>query len=642
MVGLTGVLGTGSLSDEMRAAPTWRAEEVTFAASAPRFDLAFSVHKLLAGDQPVACGDERRLWLWGDVYGRGGLGDYTPREDDVDAPTYVASLLDAHGESILSELNGEFLIVIHDECADELKLITDRFATRTLHYTRPTDDSLIFSSCIQGLAAAPEFEPEFDLPHLYEYLELRRVFGVETALTGVSELQPGAVTTIDLTDLSLSVESYWRPHYDPVDKPFSYFVDTLADTLEDLFAEWTRDDCTYGTFLSGGGDSRLIQATLNQPAVSFHNAGWMSREAQVAKRVATTAGDEFQLLERYDDHEARSLETTPQLSDFSGWFDQAYFSEFEEQIVSEADVLVTGLFSDQLFDGIALKTKELRLGSLGTVPLPARASVSTIDDYINTKVDEANEPIPYFTPDYSLREVLRENIHWDGDDIVSHGVRYNSLTDLAMYSDYYPLGGSTESIFPRSLMQMRPYRTPMLDNRIFDLHQQIPMKYCARRNVVNAAIAKLSPELAAIPHARTGVPLKYSFPVEYVGGMVTAFYRKHIHDQPTPASHLDHNPWPNRPELLRVKSFAPDTFREKEALLAQLPFLDETQVAAVYDAHLNGENNMTLLYSLLTLLKMPLTEAVGDAENTDALSSPPPVGGPGPASGLPVTEDDAS
>ncbi|MFC6991586.1 asparagine synthase-related protein [Haladaptatus sp. GCM10025707] len=616
MVGLRGVLGSGSLPTEMQS---WedRPESVSYDFDAPSVEFSLSVHELLAGEQPVSVDGHRTLWLWGDVYGHGGLAEYTPKPSGVDGPTYVARLLADHGHDILPALNGEFLIVIHDERADELKLITDRFASRSVYYTRPTADSFVFTSDIQALTAYPDFEAAFDLPKLYQYLQLRRVFGVETPLEGVTELQPASVTTIDLADLSLESRCYWRPHYDPVDKPFSYFVDTLAETLQDLFAEWTRDDLTYGTLLSGGADSRLIQATLDQPAIGFHNADWMSHEAEVAKRVAETAGDEFRLLERYDDHEARTLARTPRRANFSGWFDQAYFSEFEAEIVSSVDVLVTGLFADMLFDGESFETRSLSLGPVGTVPLPARESIDTIDDYLDAKLAESTDRLPYFTPKYSLRDELRTNIYWDGDGIVSHGVRYESLTDLAMYSDYYPFGGDTEAIFPRSLMHMRPVRTPLLDNRIFDLHQQIPMKYCARRNVVNAALDAVSPDLAAIPHARTGVPLSYAYPFEYIGGMITAFYRKHIHDRPTPAPHIDHSPWPNRTELLGAKWFAPDTFDRRADLIRALPFLDASGIEETYEAHLDGDDHMTLLYSLLTLLEMPVTEAVARSSSPD-------------------------
>jgi hypothetical protein len=107
--------------------------------------------------------------------------------------------------------------------------------------------------------------------------------------------------------------------------------------MTDLFTEWTRDDLTYGVLLSGGSDSRFVQAAIDQPVVSLHNADWMSREARIAEWVTEVSGDEFRLLKRTDDHEARSLETTPHLSNFSGWFDQAYFTALDSQDYSIVD-----------------------------------------------------------------------------------------------------------------------------------------------------------------------------------------------------------------------------------------------------------------------------------------------------------------
>jgi asparagine synthase (glutamine-hydrolysing) len=259
---------------------------------------------------------------------------------------------------------------------------------------------------------------------------------------------------------------------------------------------------------------------------------------------------------------------------------------------------------------------------IGTLSVPLRDPVRDLEDYVAAKHEDVR-PLPYYRPGRSLGAVLRDNLAWTDHGVESHGVEYASLADLVMYGDYYPLGADTEGIFSRSLMQLRPYRTPYLDKRLIDLHQRIPRRYFIRRNLVNATVANTAPDLARIPHARSGVPLDRSFPVEFVGRNLHGLHRKYVGEAPTPKPHFDHKPWPDRRELLRATPFALDAIRENEARIRSLPFLDYEGAEETYWRHLDGEDNHTVLYSLLTFLEMPLTGRLADR----AAESPSPEDG---------------
>jgi asparagine synthase (glutamine-hydrolysing) len=613
MVGLSGTLGArDDLPPDLADAIGWRDGEVAQSFADDGVDLAFSFHPLLAGDEPAEAADgDVLIWVWGDVYGVGSDGDYEARDGPPGGSArYCAELYDEHGIDFVGELNGDFALVVYDRAAGTVAFVTDRVATRPIYYARPDEESLVVSSNLQALARHPGVDARLQVPYLYEYLQLRRVFGVETPIEGVRELPPASVVTVDLADATTTTETYWRPTYDPLDAPFEDYLEEFIETFEEVMDDWTRDDLDYGILLSGGSDSRLVQAAMDRPATAFHIADWMSREAQVASQAARVSGDEFHLLKRDADYEERALEHNPQLSAFSGWFDQAYFTGFEDEIVEEVDVLVSGLYADMLFGGNPLSTYTLSLGSVGTVSLPFRDPVTSTDDYVEMQVCEAVEPLTYLSESLDIREVLGANIEADGDGIVSHGVRYESLDDLVMYGDFYPMGADTDANFSRSLMQMLPYRTPFLDNRLLDLHRRIPPRYFLRRNFVNQAVDRLAPELAAIPHARTGVPLNRSFAVDFLGGNLKGFWRKHVHEKSPPEAHLDHTPWPDRRALLRATDFPIETIIEHEGLLRDLPFTDYEGALECYRAHLRGQDTSTVLYSLLTFLEMPLTEEI--------------------------------
>jgi asparagine synthase (glutamine-hydrolysing) len=406
----------------------------------------------------------------------------------------------------------------------------------------------------------------------------------------------------------VETERYWTPTHDPVDRPFSYFVDRFTDLFQQVLSEWTRDDLDYGVLLSGGSDSRLVLAGVDQEATVFHIADWMSREAKTAKRAADAADTDCVLLERDEMYQAQALTRNPSLANFSGWFDQAYFSGFDDEIASEVDVLLSGLYADMLFKGGPLDTSRLPLGPIGSISIPVWKDVESIDEYVAQQTAAAKDPPSYFTPPLDIEAVVKNNIRRTDDGIVSHGIEYESLRDLVMYGEYHPIGADTDAIFSRSLMQICPYRTPFLDARILEFQQQVPIKYMLRRNIIARAVERLSPELADVPHARTGISLKYPFAVEYLGGHINGFRRKHFSRDSPPRAHLTHGPWMDREALIQHRDFLISQIREREDLIRDLPFLDYEGVMECYDTHLDGEDQATLLYSLATLLEMPATE----------------------------------
>ena len=612
MVGICGQLGTDHEVDPLAEWIGWRDDEVESRYIDDRVEIAGSFHRLLAGDQPAtAAGGEVSLWVWGDVYGHGSGNEYTPRKGPTDGSAeYCARLYQKYGMEFVAELNGDFALVLYDSAAGTVSFVTDRLATRPIYHVRPDEETLLFSSNAQALACHPAVEPAFDLGYLQEYLTLRRVLGVKTPLDGVEEFQPAAVTTVDLIDLSTTVERYWSPTHRPVDRPFTEYLTEFTETVDQVLSEWTREDLDYGLLLSGGGDSRLVQAALDQHVTTYHSASWMSREARTARRAAETRGDEFRLLKRGDTFERDALETNARLLNFSGWFDQASFQAFESEITDDVDVLISGLNADTLFAGHSLPTWDLSLGPVGKVSLPVQKPVDSIHDYVEEAAREALEPVPYLQTTGSVRDVLAANVARDGDGVVSHGVRFDSLHDLLMYGEYFPLSAKTDAIFSRSLIQLAPYRSPFLDNRLIDLQQRIPIRYQLRKNIVKRAVAEFDPDLADIPHAGTGITLDHPFVVDYVGKNLNGFRRKHLFEEEPPAAHLDHGPWPNRAGLIRARSFVPDAIQENEDLLDALPFLDREGAIECYRRHLDGENNTTELYTLLSFLAMPATRRI--------------------------------
>lgn len=615
MVGIYGTLGDAepfpSGADSLVAGT---GTEATSGFDDGAVSLRTHVHSSRSGDGPATADDgTTRLWLWGDVHGCQRESEYEPRPAGTAPATYAARHVERMGLDAVTALNGDYAMVVYDQSEDSVHLVTDRVGSRPLYRARP-DGDVVFASNLHALCTHPDVDVEFDEKLLYEYLQIGRVFGVETPIEGVQRLPPGSVVTVDLDGVSTTTDRYWRPTRAPVDRSFDHYADRLAETVQRVVTEWVGDR-DPGVLLSGGSDSRLLLAALDGEATAFHVSDWWNRETRTANRVAAHAGADFRYLERDVDYAVRALDRNASMAHFAGWFDQAYFSGFESELRDSADVLLSGLYADTLFKNGALNERSVSVGAAGTIHLPLHDGVDSLDGYLERKAEQETAPLDESVP-FSLRDVLDDHVYRDDGDIVHHGLRYDSLEDVLFYAEYYPLSAHWDAIFDRSLTQTLPYRTPFLDDRLLELHQRIPQSMLLRRDLVGSAVQRLDPALADLPHATSGVPLRYPLWADYLGRYASGLWRKVAEPDP-PEPHQTHESWGDRAGLLRHNDGFHTRIREWSDRLDALPFPDSRSVVDWCHDHREGADHMSTVYALLTLLSMPVVER---AENDDVVA----------------------
>lgn len=557
--------------------------------------------------------DDRTCWVLGDLYGYGDAGsstDYKSRHGSVGPAQYALSLYDRHGKAFVERLNGNFLLGIYDPSRREFLLCTDRFGTVPLYWSCTDDDTVAFSTTIQALPHHPAVETGFHPGYLHEYLAFRRTFGMRTPLEGVEKLGPGTVATINLDEGSISADQYWRPRYRPRETSFEWFVDEFVRRFRTVIGEWVRDNREYGMLLSGGSDSRLVLAALVEAGAdvtAFHMNDWMNAEARTAERVALEADAPFEWLQRGPEYRIDALDRNRCATTFNGWFTQPYTSGFEDEITGRADRVLSGLYGDSLFRGYGVPSPTVSLGRFGSMTLPVERRIDSVGDYIDLLVERAHDGFDLPT---DLRSVLNANVYRDGDRISHHGVVYNSIDELVYYGGCYPLSNDDDMRFHTGLRRLGPYHTPYLDNRLLDLSLSMPVRYRLRRNLIDRAIGRIAPELAAIPHASTGTKLSRPFPVKYAGEHLTELRYKYGPKHAPPEPFLTQGPWLDDAELLRSHRFVPDVVAEKRELADALPGLTAEKILDLYDDHCRGEDHVGELYTALTVLTMPATARV--------------------------------
>lgn len=541
--------------------------------------------------------NSKHCWVWGKIKGQYTEDREVYRQTEGDTAEILLDFYKNNDISEFDRLNGEFFAVIFDEEENTLKLVTDRLGSRVAFYTTEGKD-ITFSNDIQSLCRYSG-KKELIEEYCIEYLAYKRVFGTKTPFKDVEKLPPASVTTFDLDTGELNHENYWRPKYDPEDKPYSYFVEKFTEIFQRVIAEEIEDDKSYGLMLSGGSDSRLIAGTIDQEITCYHANEWMNTEAKIAEKVAKTADHKFEFLERDEDYQPRALKENTELSKFVSNFNQAHFYGFREKLGRGKNVLINGLFADTIFKGSSMKKKSVNLG-LGNLVLPLEEKIEEIHEYIQTKPEIPN----YLKTELNKEDIYRNNLVIDGE-INNHDIKYENLNQMIYAEKYYPFSNRKAYLTYDSLLQNSPTITPFIDSRFINLYLRTPKKYLIQRNIINSATEQISPKLAKIKKSDSKLPAKYPELLHFTSNKMQEVGQKYLptEEKETPEPHYNNGSWTDHTEVLREKDFALESIENNKDLIEELSFLNYSSCKNLMQEHRQGEYKTNEIYRLVTFLE---------------------------------------
>lgn len=194
---------------------------------------------------------------------------------------------------------GTFAFALWDKHERTLTLGRDRFGVKPLFWAHQ-GDTVIFASELKALRRHPAFRAEICRDALAAYFRCNYLPAPLTIYTGTRQLRPGHLLTVNdrnkeeaswwsALDVALAgVENRVSSHQDAMDE--------LHGLLRDAVRRRMAVDMPTGAFLSGGIDSSLIAALLQEASaqpidtfsIGFEAAEF--NEAPYAKAIAASLG----------------------------------------------------------------------------------------------------------------------------------------------------------------------------------------------------------------------------------------------------------------------------------------------------------------------------------------------------------------
>ncbi len=312
------------------------------------------------GGQPMA-NEDATVWIVfnGEIYNYvalrqrlEGAGHRFQTQSDTEV---IVHLYEDEGIRCLEHLNGMFSFAIWDSRKQQLFLARDRLGQKPLVYCLQPD-RLLFASELKSLLQVPDVSREMDPSAVDEYLTYQYVPHPKTIFASIRKLPPAHYAIFSAG--RLEIRPYWAPDFqrEVVLSPEEY-GERVQATLRSAVDLRMRSDVPLGAFLSGGMDSSIIVALmqqLNSSPVKTFSVGFpvaQYDETDYARRVAEHLGTEHHEFQMVPD----CVDVLPKLVwNFDEPFGDSsaiptwYLSQWTREHVT---VALTGDGGDELFAG---------------------------------------------------------------------------------------------------------------------------------------------------------------------------------------------------------------------------------------------------------------------------------------------------
>ncbi len=298
----------------------------------------------------------------------------------------ISHLFHLHADDPLfpASLNGWFHGLLIDRTRESVTLFNDRYGMHRLYYHEAPDTFYFASEAKAILAVRPELR-RIDDRSLGEFVSCGAVLEDRTLFQGIHALPPASSWTFCNGRLE-EKRSYFQPkeweEQEPLDGE-AFYQELRSGFVRNL-PRYFAGDRQIGMSLTGGLDTRMILANWKAepgslPCYTFGSMFHENQDVRVARRVAETIGQPFQVLTagstflaRFQDYAERSVFLTDGCADVSRAPD-LYLNELAREI---APVRMTGLYGGEILRGVRSFKPALPTAGLFNSGLLAQVSLA--------------------------------------------------------------------------------------------------------------------------------------------------------------------------------------------------------------------------------------------------------------------------
>jgi len=323
-----------------------------------------------------------------------------------DTEVILAAIEEWGLENALQRFIGMFAFALWDRQERILHLVRDRLGIKPLYYGWQKD-SFLFGSELKALKAHPDFQGQIDRKALALLMRYSYIPSPYSIYKGVFKLPPGTVLTINPENLNSLPDpvQYWsvkRFAEDGIKAPFSGSEKEAIDSLESLLKDSIKlrmiSDVPLGAFLSGGIDSSLVVALMQNQSdrpiqtfsIGFHESE--HNEAHHAKAVAEHLGTDHTELYVTAEQALAVIPRLPKLYD-EPFADSSQIPTFLVSELARRNVTVSlsGDGGDELFGGYKLYNQGPKLWkTIGCMPDWSRDFLKNSFSLISEKFFQEN------------------------------------------------------------------------------------------------------------------------------------------------------------------------------------------------------------------------------------------------------------
>jgi len=442
-------------------------------------------------------------------------------------------------EQTISKLIGMFAIALFDKLDNKLYLIRDRVGIKPLYWTFQNDE-FVFASELKGFSSHLKIKKSDKA--LVQFMSLGYIPNDNSYYENIYKLQPAHYLVFD--SKKMDIKRYWDLPQNKIDISYKEALEETQRLIKSSIKYRLLSDVEVGSFLSGGVDSSLVSAIMQQESssqIKTFSIGFEDKrydESIYAKEIARYIDSE------HYEYKFKATDVLDLIADFDKYYDEPFgdSSSLPMMILSKitkdrVTVALSGDGGDELFlgyDRYFLTNDYYK--KFSKVPQIGRDILSYL--FNNSNIDRLEKVA------YPLKKLTLENLYsvlntsvkpWELDTLFNDEFIYSIFKDKPSFLDLQEINIDFKNIDDFSRFDFYRYlpddiltkvdrasmrysleaRVPLLDHRVVEFAYSLPtdikLKNGAKSILKDILYQYVPKELIDRPKMGFGVPLKEWF-----------------------------------------------------------------------------------------------------------------------------------